>query len=465
MLRALWFMFKVGVLIAAAVWVANRPGVVQVSWLGYDITIQLGFALLFLFIFLLVVLLGYKMLLGAFGFRKFLKQRRARKREKKGWQSFAKGLSAAAAGDAKNAAYHAEKMKLFLPYGGDQGLSAIIEAQAARMQGDHDTARLAYGKLSGNKDTALLGLRGLVVMAAEQGDIRTALSYLQKAPVKQRKLPWFLKARYALELKDGQWHNAAITLKTGQKEKIFLPEPALSDQVALLLQQAEEAQLENKKSVAEHLMRKAHRLDAAHVPAALRLASFYLAKGRRRKAVTVIKETWAHMPHPELAQLWGDAAPRACFKDTAKRLAWYEKLVALKPDHIEGQLAIAAIAIDDRLWGEARQYLGRAEQIMPSARLYRLRARLEEYAGNVETAQEMLKKAADAESDKVWTCRETGRVYDKWSPVAHPHGAFNTIVWGYPDGNKTENALMGGASGSESLLCGQPAIAGTTFLP
>lgn len=244
-----------------------------------------------------------------------------------------------------------------------------------------------------------------------------------------------------------------------------MPAPALSDQVALLLQQAEDALLENKKSVAERLMRKAHRLDTAHVPAALRLASFYLDGGRRRKAVTVIKETWALAPHPELAQLWSDAAPRACFKDTAKRLAWFEKLVALKPDHVEGQLAIAAIAIDDKLWGEARQYLTRAEQIMPSARLYRLWARLEEYAGNIESAQEMLKKAVDAEAEKVWTCRETGRVYDRWSPVAHPHGAFNTIVWDYPHGNKTENALISSAAGSQALLYGKAAISGTAFLP
>ena len=54
MLRALWFAVKTGLIVAAAVWVANRPGFIEASWLGYDVRAHVGLVLLVL-LFLLVV--------------------------------------------------------------------------------------------------------------------------------------------------------------------------------------------------------------------------------------------------------------------------------------------------------------------------------------------------------------------------------------------------------------------------
>lgn len=457
MLRAIWFMIKVGILVSAAVWVANRPGMVAINWLGYDIRIQLGFALLALLIVLLLVLVFYKLFLGLFNFRKFLKQRAARRRERKGLQAFMRGLSAVAAGDASVAAYQADRMRRLLPDGYDEGLSLLLDAQAARVKGDHDSARLAYGKLSRKEDTALLGLRGLIVLAIEQGDVGAALSYVRQASKKHRRKPWVLQTMYALQLREGQWEQALLTLQKAQKQKVIAADAALSGHIAILLQQSEEALAAGKTNRALRLMEKAHRLDSGHIPAAAWLARAYLQTGKRRKAVAVIKDTWPAAPHPELADLWHEAAPKAARKDSTRMLSWHEKLVALRPDAAESQLAIAGVAVAAGLWGEARQYLDRAEQITPDARLYRLRAQLEENLGHIESSQAFLKKAADAPPEKVWTCRETGRVYDRWSPVAQPHGAFNTIVWSYPRGSDRSDIVCGlksegGLSGDRLLV-------------
>ena len=88
-------------------------------------------------------------------------------------------------------------------------------------------------------------------------------------------------------------------------------------------------------------------------------------------------------------------------------------------------------AINQALWGEARQYLKMAEQIRPSARLYRLWSLAEDKQGHDDSARSYLEKAENAPIDKVWACQESGQVFERWIPVT-PQGHFNTIIWGYP---------------------------------
>ena len=96
-------------------------------------------------------------------------------------------------------------------------------------------------------------------------------------------------------------------------------------------------------------------------------------------------------------------------------------------------MCAARAAMDMDLWGEAKAYLKVAEKIHPSARVFRLRAIVEQNSTHNEDAiHQLMEKASEALPDKVWICRETGLTYDEWMPIAHPHESFNTIIWDYP---------------------------------
>lgn len=83
--------------------------------------------------------------------------------------------------------------------------------------------------------------------------------------------------------------------------------------------------------------------------------------------------------------------------------------------------------------GEARAFLQEAEKLGATTSLYKAFAILEERSSHNEAAiKEHLSRAAGALADKVWVCRETGNIYERWSPVAQPHGSFNTIIWDIP---------------------------------
>ena len=115
---------------------------------------------------------------------------------------------------------------------------------------------------------------------------------------------------------------------------------------------------------------------------------------------------------------------------------WMETLRDLNTDSAEGYLALAALEMEEGLWAETRNNLLAAERIEPSRRLYRMFAQLEDSTSqNEEAALRWLEKADACEPDSVWVCCETGRVYSHWSPIADPHGSFNTIAWAAPDAN------------------------------
>jgi HemY protein len=105
----------------------------------------------------------------------------------------------------------------------------------------------------------------------------------------------------------------------------------------------------------------------------------------------------------------------------------------LNPQSSQGWIGTARAAMAASLWGEARAFLQRAEVIERSPALYKLYAELEDRTdGDRHAMRDWLLKASGAPPTKVWFCKQSGRVYPSWSPVAEPHGSFNTIVWDYP---------------------------------
>src|SRR5688500_4138582 len=120
MLRALWFAVKVGLLVAASVWVANRPGFIEAHWLGYDVRAHVGLALLLLLLVLVLTVFIYRILWGIVTMPKALRRYRQERSREKGFRALTLGLTAVAAGDAKQAEQQAERARRFLP--SDRGL-------------------------------------------------------------------------------------------------------------------------------------------------------------------------------------------------------------------------------------------------------------------------------------------------------------------------------------------------------
>ncbi len=432
MIRTLLTLAKISIVLAAVIWVAEHPGRIKIEWLDYTLDFHIGFFLIALFVLLALGIILFAFTKGILDFPKTFARYKMITAKDKGLKAFATGLSAIAAGDVKGAARQAYRTQKFLDDGNP--LSLLLKAQVARLNGDEAGASRAFIELMKDKNAGFMGVRGLLQNALERGDYDGALELGRKALKDYPRQGWILNIVYDLELKARNWAGAGKILVRAQKAGAITREKALSDRVAILLAQGLEYKNSGDNKAYMRALQKAYRIDTSFLPTALWKADAHIENGQYRAAVRTIEKAWKCAPHPELTQLWAKACRPPKNNNTMARVRWFEKLLKLDPQSVEGLQAMASIMTQEQLWGDARRYLEMAEKIRPNVHLYKLWAKLEEKAtGNEMAVCAWLEKAADAPREKVWICSETGRVYDEWVPVSD-QGLFNTIIWDFPQG-------------------------------
>lgn len=456
MIKALWFMTKIALVVTLCVWIAERPGTVSVEWMEYEFHFQFGFFLLLGLIALLCALFLHGIIRGLLDLPKNITKHRQKKRTEKGYIALTRGLTAVAAGDQKTAQQQANRASTLLS--SEHGLPLLLEAQAARMDGREEDAEEHFIKLTQHKDTAFLGVRGLLQSALDQGQHDRALELARDAHDLNPKQPWIIKIRYDLEVKSHAWIDARKTLKRAEKTKAFPADKIKSDRVVIYLASAEDHAQNGETEQAFEDIKKAYKLAPDFVPASCAMARAYLDQNKRSRAVQILERAWKAGAHPDILTLWGQAMPGRKAKNVLARLKWYERLLAINPQSVQALQAVAEAAIKDGLWGEARSYLDQAENIRPTSQLYTLRAALEEKSGSGDeaTTQAYLNKAQNTEAEPVWVCTETGRIYDRWSPIANPHGAFNSIIWDIPQNWLLSETLISGAGAQNISILEAP---------
>ncbi len=453
MIKALFYFACLAALVFGGVWVAQRPGTIGISWLGYDITVHVGFFLVLLILALFVLFLAFRLLSLFFSLPRRALAFRRKRLAARGFRALSRGMSALACGDSSAARRAAQEIADYLPDAGPMAL--LIEAQAGRIDGDHAGARRNFDALMQDKDTAMLGLRGMMVSALDEGDRASALGHACAALARHPKQGWLLRTTYQLQLSLREWESALATLEKALRHKAVDKDEGRIEKAVLHLAIADDLPILVSSRQPETHIEAAWKLAPDYLPVAIRYIGLLVSKKKRRKAVSVIERVWKVRGHPELLAFWEQLAPneKKYRPGQSKRMHWYERLVAVRPDSYLAQAAAARAAFDLGFWGEARAYLRRAEELGPTPDLYKLWAVLEEKTGQGEDAvQHRLSQAAEAPAGKVWVCRETGRIYARWAPVAEPHGSFNTIVWDFPrryteaDGDETGQIQDGTAA-------------------
>ncbi len=434
MFRAIGFLIKVGLLVAAAVWLADQNGSVQIDWGAYKITFpHIGFFLIIVMVVVLLAIFIYSVIQAFVKFPRSLRRYREIKRKEQGWRALTLGLAAVAAGDRKSAAYQSFRARKLLPT--QEPLPLLLQAQSERMEGREEEAQVTFTALTQHKDAGFLGVRGLLQAALDAHNYPKALDLARQALKLHPKQPWILKLVYDLEIRARNWEEAQIVLYRAEKSKAIAAPHALSDRIAIFLARAQQNLEQGYRDRAQKNLQQAYKYSHFFIPAALNLAKFYKQDNQYRQAAAVIEKTWKGSPHPELARVWEGLVPVHKLHKPMARLIWAEKLVTINPTHPESHLFAGRVAMEESLWGEAREHFRKAEALEPSARLYWMWANLEKRAGSGGRLIQSLQEKADSfPPERCWVCRDTGRIYEQWLPVAEPHGSFNTIQWTHPHG-------------------------------
>lgn len=420
MIRVVGFFVAVALVAVGFAWVADRPGDVAVTWLGYHIETSVTVAALGLVALVLALIFLWTavrtIVRSPEQVSLFFRHRRAMR----GYNALSRGLIAIGAGDLRLARRFADEAARLTP--GDP-LTLLLTAQSAQMGGDRAAAERAFRAMTLREETKLLGLRGLYMEAQRRDDLPAARHAAEQAAKIAPGLSWAGQAVLDYRCSNADWAGALDAL---DRMKNTLDKHVYRRKRAVLLTARAQALDEIDRDTARALVLQAAKLAPDLVPAAAMAGRRLAEAGEQRKARRILEAAWADHPHPDIAEAYANLR----FGDTARdRLARMQKLADKVPGQLEGAIAVARAALDANDFDTARAALA-PYLSAPTRRVATLMAEIEEHEhGDTGRVREWMARAMRAAGDPVWTA--DGVVSERWLPVT-PNGRLDGFEWRVP---------------------------------
>jgi len=420
MIRVITFLLAVAIVAAGFAWIADRPGDVVVTWLGYRLETSVLVGGLALVVLVIALTIAWAFVRGILRSPEQVSLFFHHRRAVRGYLTLTRGLIAIGAGDLKLARRSAADAARLAP--GDP-LTLLLIAQSAQMAGDRGAAERAFRDMTRRDDTKLLGLRGLYIEAQRRNDTRGARRVAEEAAKTAPGLPWAGRAVLDDRCAAGDWAGAIDALDA---MKAALAKPEYRRKRAVLLTARAQALDDSDRDASRAAVLEAVKLAPDLVPAAA-LAGRRLAESNEwRKARKILETAWTISPHPDLAEAYGNLR----FGDSAReRLMRMQKLAAKVEGQREGALAVAQAALDAQEFKVARDALA-PHLASPTRRVATMMAQIEEAEhGDTGRVREWMSRALRASPDPVWTA--DGVVSERWLPVT-PNGRLDGFAWKLP---------------------------------
>jgi HemY protein len=420
MIRVVVYLLIVAALAFGAVWLADRPGDVVMTWQGRRIETSVMVLAIAVAAVVVLALMLWSLLRAILHAPDALSHHLRARRGVRGYLALSQGLIAVGSGDARGARRFADEAGRIAP---GEPLTLLLAAQAAQLSGDREGAARTFQQMAGRDDTRLLGLHGLFVEARRRNDPAAALLYAEEAARLASVPGWAGQAVLEFRCVAGDWAGALERLERNAASGL-IDKAAWRRQRAVLLTAQALAAEDGDRERAKALALEAVKLAPDLVPAAALVGR--LLADEPRKAARIVEAAWRASPHPDLAEAYAWLRKGSSARE---RLARVEALAAKAPGNVEGALAVARAALDARELAVARAALSPLA-VAPTRRVAALMAELEEAEGDEGRAREWMARALTARRDPAWTA--DGFVADRWLPVSPASGRLDAFEWKDP---------------------------------
>ena len=458
MWRVLTFLALICLAAYGAVWLANSPEVLSATWGGNRYSVSLAIGVTGLVAVALLIAFVLALIHGIVRLPLTLSRRARGRRDRKGLEALSRGIVAVGAGDVAAARRYAGEAERLL---GHQPLALLLKAQAAQVSGDREKAEATFREMTENRDTKVLGLRGLYLEARRRGDGEAAHEYAEEAARIAPAVDWASDAVLEALSAEGDWEGAVRMIE--RRTSLGLIDRAASRRQRAVLLTAEALEKEaSDQNAALATAEKAVKLAPDLVPAAALAGRLLSGRGELKKAAKIIEAAWSAHPHPDLAGAYLNLRPGDSATDRLKRA---ETLAKLSSWSDEARLAVARAAIEARDFARAREAVKPlVEAGRPTVRTCMTMAEIEGRSGQSGAAREWLARATHAPRDKAWIA--DGYVSERWLPISPVSGRLDAFAW------ETPPELLGDGGGPDvnafepdAIEEDVPAFLGRTIAP
>jgi HemY protein len=349
--RLILFIFVVAALVAGAVWLANDPGSVSMTWRGWQIETSVGVLITAVIFAVLIILLIVRLLSFLGGRVQAFTLARRERRMKRGLASLGDGFAAVQAGQSHAARRLARQAGTLL---NDNPAVLVLRKEAAALAGDTRELQSAAEALLARPETELAGLRTLAEKSFRDGDVAGALTHARRALERKDAPPWALRMVLDIEVAGERWPQALSALDEKLARDAYSPTELKRLKSRLLTLHAQATLAQGDAVGAGNAAKKAMDADDTNQAAVAAYAKAMTAQGKGRKAAGAVERAWAVKPSAELLAAYRNLVPGEAPLDWARRI---DGLAKAAPDHAESRLAVATASLNAELWGQTRNRL------------------------------------------------------------------------------------------------------------
>lgn len=251
-----------------------------------------------------------------------------------------------------------------------------------------------FEQLKANKSTELAGIRGLYLEAKEKGDVATQDQLLEQGLAQYPNVLWLMQEQLELRLLQDDWNKALETLELLNKRKAL----SKADYIA-------------KKSCI--LYKTAHLKEAFSLAPDNPIIAIAYAASDPKKAADILKKSWALTPCWETYESYKKLIKS---ENASKQMKLVEKFVSKNANSKLSLLAVVDIAIENNLWGVAKEMLEVAmNSYTTTAQMALMMAVIERNGWHHESAaKEWEEKAMSADHSPMWVCKDCRRTSATW---------------------------------------------------
>lgn len=414
------------------VWISGNSFPISAVFLDYHIETTAAKLAIFLLISLVLVYSILRLLSWVKNSPSRFASKLQKDKEKQGYRDLMRGFSALASGDmdyAKKLGDRAESALI------DQPLVKLLQAQTSVLSNKPYEAEKYYSELTKVEESRIIGYRGLISQAIENRELPRALELAEDLHKLNPSSAWVNESMIDLAMRNEDWEKVErFTLKAKKAGSLT----AMESKINLAIVHYFYARGHYEKKAYEAAiadLKLALKNNPKFMSATILLAQVLFDAKEHKAALKHIVKAWKVRPHPRLAEIYEQVV-----SETApdKKLKKFEKLLKASPNEICSVMSYAHVALKVEETEKAKESILRGLEMRETRKLCLLMS-------EIEDREKWQARAANAESDKVWYCSQTGSEYPSWQLYSNS-GFFNTIIWGYNqqnvvDGQNLQNQM------------------------
>jgi HemY protein len=418
------FLFTITIFSLAAMWFIENDGSIVVEWLGYKIQTSVAFAVLASVIIFVILTTILQFLLWLKNAPNAYKKSLIHKKRDHGLTALAAGFAAIAAGDTKQAGKQTKKAINCL---GPEPITRLLEAQTAQLEGDMEQAKVHYTAMLESKETEIIAIKGLLLQAENDGDLKKAIFLAEKAVTLQPDSDWANKILLRLYKITKRWQQAEVVLSKAVKLKVIDKKSAQRTLALMSLAQCNQYLDNEDYELALKAAKKSYEILPSEVAIAVTYARLLDNADNKAKAIKILETSWKSEPHPNIIELYINIHHSESFEKLIKKL---EKLMDIQKNFADGHIAIAKVAMLANNPIKARNHLKMALLIKETKVICKLMAEVEEMEGSSrEIVKQWLQRAEISNVDSTWACNICGKATEIWTINCSNCQSFDSLKW------------------------------------